>query len=195
MNGIEAFPLCWPIGRPRTFCRSRGRFKTQFGKARDKLLHELSLLGAKNVVVSSNIALRNDGIPYANRSQPQDTGIAVYFTYKKKEHCFACDRWDNTADNIHAINLTIGALRGISRWGTGDMMEAAFTGFEQLPAPVPRKTWREILGIHPQEKDLGMIRPRFLEKAKQAHPDNGGSNEHMSEVNRAWEEAQAEIAA
>ena len=38
---------------------------------------------------------------------------AVYFTYKQKPMCFACDKWDQVHDNIYAIGKTIKALRGI----------------------------------------------------------------------------------
>ena len=46
---------------------------------------------------------------------------------------------------MQAIAKTIEALRGINRWGTGDMMEAAFKGFSALPAPDTNKPWREVL--------------------------------------------------
>jgi hypothetical protein len=48
--------------------------------------------------------------------------------------CFACDRWDSVADNVQAIRKTIEALRGIERWGTGDMVQRAFAGFVALPS-------------------------------------------------------------
>ena len=58
--------------------------------------------------------------------------------------CFACDKWRDVYDNIYAIGKTIEALRGIERWGTGDMVEQAFTGFVALPSP--KSPW-EILGV------------------------------------------------
>ena len=53
-------------------------------------------------------------------------------------------------DNIHAIRRTIEALRGIACWGTGDMMEHAFTGFEALPAPGAhaKRPWWQVLGVN-----------------------------------------------
>lgn len=47
--------------------------------------------------------------------------------------CFACEKWQDVYGNIYAIGKTIEALRGIERWGTGDMVEQAFTGFVALP--------------------------------------------------------------
>src|SRR5262245_44424311 len=130
------YPLYWPDGRLRTPRRSRSEFKVySFAVVRDQLLNELKLMNARDVILSTNLMLRNDGLPLANQRQPADPGVAIYFTYKGKAVAFACDRWDKIEDNVQAIRHTINALRGIARWGTGDMVDAAFTGFLALPAP------------------------------------------------------------
>jgi hypothetical protein len=49
-----------------------------------------------------------------------DVGVAVYFSYRNQQRCFACDRWNRIQDNMQAISKTIEALRGIERWATGD---------------------------------------------------------------------------
>ena len=188
---IESYPLYWPEGRHRTGYRGHARFKTGFGKARDALLRELQRLGARDVIISSNIPLRHDGLPRADAREPADPGIAVYFKYKNRQHCFACDKYNRTYDNMHAINLTIAGLRGIARWGTGDMMERAFRGFEALPAP-QAQDWRSVLGVNGMS-GLDVVRQAYLEKARQAHPDKGGSHELMQKINSAWEAAQLEI--
>jgi hypothetical protein len=94
--------------------------------------------------------LRRDGLPLANHRTPSDLGVAVYFTYRGRQMCLACDQWDKIQDNIHAIRKTIEAFRGIPRWGTGDMMERAFTGFEELPAPgqQAKRPWWQVLGVN-----------------------------------------------
>jgi hypothetical protein len=131
----EAFPLAWPLGRPRTQYPSRSRFDTTQERAQRTLVEEVRRMGGSHLVISTNIKLRRDGLPYANRREPTDKGVAVYFDYKKRPMCFACDRWDRIGDNIYAIAKTIEALRGIERWGSGSMVEQAFTGFVALPAP------------------------------------------------------------
>lgn len=177
----EAFPLAWPGSRPRTAWPQRSRFEVPFSTARDELMREISLLGGTLPVLSSNIRLKRDGLPYANEPEPADKGIAVYFTYKKQQMCFACDRWDRVRDNIQAVRHTIAALRGIDRWGTGDMMQQAFTGFVALPAP---KDPHDVLGVRPgaspEEIDAAWRR-----KAKEVHPDAGGSGDAMHEINEA----------
>jgi hypothetical protein len=94
---------------------------------------------------------------------------------------FACDRWEKIEHNMQAIAKTIEALRGIARWGTGDMLEAAFTGFTALPPPPaagpgasPRGAahWRDVFGTAcARASDLQDVYRRL---AGAYHPDRGG---------------------
>ncbi|WP_421717460.1 J domain-containing protein [Algiphilus sp.] len=194
-ESVEAFPLCWPHGRPRTKRPERSRFGVSLAVARDELIAEIQRLGGKQVVVSSNVELRRDGLPYASRREPDDPGVAVYFTYRGTQHCFACDQWDLVRDNIQAIRKTIEALRGIARWGTGDMMERAFTGFQALPDPESASlpSWRTVLGCE-NATTLNEVRAAYRRAAHRAHPDSGGDSDQFHLVQRAWEHAQAELA-
>ena len=190
----DAYPLTWPPGWRRTPNHQirPARFGTSFAKARDSLLNELRLLGARSIVISSNITLRRDGLPYANTPQPVDRGVAVYFDREGKQQCIPCDKWARIEDNIHAVNLTVAALRGLDRWGAKDMVDAAFRGFQALPAPdgspmIGRAPWYDILGVEPTStKDE--IRRRYLELAKETHPDLGGSVTTFQTIKEAYEE-------
>lgn len=198
---IEAYPLCWPPTRKRTgqWSRERAQFDMSFARARDEIVRQVQMLigkyeAAKNLIISTNIALRRDGLPLASQKQPDDPGVAIYFTYKKRQMCFACDRWIKVEDNMQAIAKTIDALRGVARWGTGDMMEAAFTGFAALPAPgqTQARGWREVMEWEPGEiVTLDMANGRFAVLAMKCHPDRpGGSHDAMVELNRALAQAQ-----
>ena len=196
-DNSDAFPLKWPDGRPRTdrYRRERSRFNVGFGKARDSLMQSLRLLGARHVVLSTNIPLRGDGLPYANTGSVSDPGVAVYFTYKGNQMCFACDRWDRVQDNCQAVHHTIEALRGIARWGTGDMMEAAFQGFTALPAPDSVRNWREVLGIKGERPTIDQIEKAYKQLRSRHHPDKGGDPELFHEVQSAYEKAIAQFVA
>jgi hypothetical protein len=187
---ITAHPLCWPINKPRTKIQVSGSLRTSFVTARNEIVHEVRKLGGTSLVISTNITLRRDGLPYAAIRQPDDTGVAVYFNYKNKQMCFACDRWIKVESNIQAIAKTISALRGIARWGTGDMMEAAFTGFSALPSPNQSKNWREILG---NAKTLDEAEYSYRLQRSIHHPDKGGNAQTFHEIRKAWEEAKAEF--
>lgn len=187
----EAYPLFWPEHRKRTNYRESSRFRvSSFAVVRDELMRELNSLGAKSIVLSTNIPLRQDGLPYANFRQPQDPGVAVYFLYKGKSMCFACDRWQKIEDNIQAIRHTINALRGIARWGTGDMLQAAFTGFQALPAPSAREWW-DILQVR-RDTPIDVIETNYRSLARTNHPDSGGDPAKMSEINAAIAQARKE---
>ena len=190
----SAFPLAWPAGRPRAKSRTRSKFDTGFTKARDGLIQELSRLGARDEILSSNLALRLDGMPKSGQAQPADPGVAVYFTYRSKAMCFACDSWDKVEHNIHAVAKTNEAMRGIARWGTGDMMDRAFSGFAALPPPGAHD-WRQVLQLEGQTTTRAGIEAMYRSLAKSRHPDAGGSAEQMAELNQARADALREVAA
>src|SRR5689334_21722729 len=103
MSMIEAYPLYWPAGWKRTRSSARSKFKTGFGAACQFLLWEIERMGGHRPIISSNVPLRNDGLPRANMPEPQDRGVAVYFKYQGKDMVFACDQYHKTCDNIYAI--------------------------------------------------------------------------------------------
>lgn len=186
----EAYPLQWPTGWPRSRLASRSSFAhdTLF-KARGELERELRLLGATSVILSTNIALRRDGLPYSGSAEPHDHGAAVYFRIKNEPRVLACDRWDLVADNIKAIARHVEAIRGQIRWGVGSV-EQAFSGYKALPpvANRARSCW-DILGLAPGTPKT-VIAARRRELMRSAHPDLGGSADHAAEINRAADEAE-----
>lgn len=103
---------------------------------------------------------------------PDDPAVAVYFTYKKKQHCFDCDDWNSVTDNVRAVGKTIEALRGIARWGTGDMMERAFLRFVALPSP-ETEPWWSVLNFYSEDEALfqGDFEIRAKKLMQQYHPD------------------------
>lgn len=179
MEQRTSFPLSWPEGRPRTSYRKNARkFDTgnkSFSHFRDDLLDELRRLGATRIILSSNVPLRNDGLPRADAREPIDPGVAIYFDFKQKPMCFACDRFDYVRQNLRAITLTIEAIRGIQRWGSSDMMERAFRGFTALPERAS-EAWRDVFGFeHNQKVTSDEVETAFRRLAHSAHPDKGGT--------------------
>lgn len=196
-----AFPLQWPHGWPRTVKRASGRiFKwgggsysdeprraITFAAARDRLVTELRRLGAKEIILSTNHPVDRSGFPREARRKPDDEGVAVYFTFKGKPLVMACDRYQGAAANMASLRIAIDALRALERHGGGTMMERAFSGFTALP-PNREAAWYEILGVSVGASPDD-IKAAFRQKAKEAHPDAGGSVEAMQSVNAAFEQA------
>jgi len=132
-------------------------------------------------------------IKCVNQRQPDDPGVAIYFEYKKRQMCFACDRWRKVEDNLQAVAKTIEALRGVARWGTGDMMEAAFTGFAALPAPGQTSlSWREILEVSPNAS-RDEVSMSYKTLRSRHHPDKGGDPVMFNAVQKAFEQAAKEL--
>jgi len=195
MNEKTAFPLCWPDGRPRTapMNRCHARFKTSFAAARSNLLREIKLLGGSDCIFSSDIPRRQDGLPYADaKPKSGDPGIAAYFNRKGKQLCFACDRYLTVDDNMHAIALTVQALRGIARWGTGDMMESAFRGYAALPERAGGSNWWDTLGVSINATNE-QAREAYRLLAKKHHPDLGGDAELFRRINEAWKQCESRV--
>lgn len=190
----ESYPLKWPLGRERTMFRKSAPFKTTPGRARDELLHELKLLGARDVVISSNVATYRRGgqdIMYADQSAAKsDPGVAVYYTWKGDQYALACDRWNTVMDNLQALMKTVDAIRGIDRWGTGEMMKAAFAGFKALPeqAESSNRPWWEVLNCG-KDSPWWFVEDRYKALRKTTHPDAGGSSEAFIEVQAAFDQA------
>ena len=182
----EGYPLTWPVGRPRAEYPTRSNFEVTLGAAIREIQDEVRRLGGSHLVVSSNVRIRLDGLPYAKSAQPLDRGVAVYFEYKRKPMAFACDRWNKVEDNLRAISKTIEALRGIERWGTGQMVEQAFTGFLALPAP--EQPW-QVLGLETSRPTREQIDEAHGRLARQNHPDRlGGNDQAMARINAARDE-------
>ena len=203
-----AYPLSWPIGWKRTAAnyRSTARFsrarrqnyngKLEFARpltineAVDRLQAELDRIGARQVVLSSNLELRLDGQPRSGQREPSDPGAAIYWTTADKQNrALAIDIYDRVADNIAALAATIEAMRAIERHGGAVVMERAYTGFTALPAPTERD-WQAVLELQalltPTRDD---VEKAYRRLASLRHPDKGGSNEGMAELNRARDEA------
>lgn len=195
----DAFPLQWPAGWPRTPAHKQdggNRFQkrngnswggrpTTFAEARDSLFDELLKLGAKRPVVSTNHPVNKYGVPTESKRRVQDEAVAIYFEWNGKPMVMARDAFDNAASNMRSLALAVEAMRQLERHGGGIMMERAFAGFTALPSAA--SCW-DVLGVKP-DATTAEVNAAFRDKARAAHPDSGGSDDAMTELNRAREAA------
>lgn len=193
MNTQNAYPLSWPAAWKRTprYQITRSRFADHsMDRATRELMNELRSLGASRLVISTNVELRQDGLPFSNRRAPTDCGAAVYFFLKNHPRVLACDRWARVEDNIYAIAKHVEALRGQERWGVGSV-EQAFAGYTALPAPGDSvsATWYNVLGV-PADATYEHSLEAYRREAMNCHPDKpGGSHDQMTRLNASWDQA------
>jgi len=206
---INAYPLQWPTGWKRTqhVYRKDGRFSTKgYGRPSrsvsisdgvQRVLGELDRMGytRNDVVISTNVELRLDGLPRSDRSEPGDPGAAVYWrTGKGENKVMAIDIYTRVADNLAAIAATLEAMRAIERHGGAAILERAFTGFVALPAPDAPKHWRDVLGVIAAGPNAEQLKAAYRAAASAAHPDRaGGSDARMAAVNVAYDHARKEL--
>jgi hypothetical protein len=193
---VEAYPLSWPDGWPRHEGThdSDTRFKGpsyRWDRVVNGLIDELERIGATEIVISSNQPIRKDGYPYAQERSLSDTGVAVYFMRDGRAMVMAQDRFRTVIGNIRSLAMAVEGLRQMERHGGAVMMERAFAGFVAIAPPGWKKPWREVFGV---AKDWrGDVTALFRQKARERHPDSGGSDTLMAELNVAFGEAKAEL--
>ena len=163
----------------------------------DRLEDQLQRLGAKVVVLSTNLELRLNGIPRAGQKDPLDPGAAVYFNLKNKRLVFACDKWTRVADNVAALAAHIRAIRSVETYGVGTI-EQAFEGYRSLEdfssGVMP---WKRVLGFPDDSRpSLAEVEAKWKARMKEVHPRlEGESSLQAQQLNVAMQQARTELAA
>jgi hypothetical protein len=190
------YPLDWPAGWPRTpddqRRDSRYRFKRASGlwtyrEAAFACDDEVRLMGGKRVVITSDAKVGPRG---GLSEEPADPGVAVYFQLDGGSKVIAVDMHTRPAENLRAISLALDAMRALERHGGGILLDRAFAGFAALPPP---GDWRSILGLTAERPTEAMLDAAYRIKAREAHPDRGGSDAAMAEVNKARADARVAL--
>lgn len=210
MSERKAFPLSWPDGWKRAKVRTEAAFgkttaieggrsalkRLSVADSVQRLLAELKRMGVPdwNVIISTNVELRLDGMPRSDR-EPADPGVAVYWKQTPNSptmRCMAIDRYRRVADNLAAVAATLEAMRAIERHGGAEILNRAFLGFAALPEKASQP-WREVLGIE-GTPTLELIESRFRALVKVHHPDSGGNTDDFMKLQQAREAARMELA-
>jgi len=211
----QAYPLQWPQGWNRTpgSARKNAQFSRRETNYRDgrswtskkwltvndglqRIFESLERMGISrdDVVISTNIPTRLDGMPRSGAKEPDDPGAAVYWRsgYKAPMRCMAIDRYTATADNLAAIAATLEAMRAIERHGGAEILDRTFTGFAAL-SDGSKRSWREVLCITAPNPVVLDIEEAFKKLARIHHPDAGGDAARFQELVAARDEAKKEI--
>lgn len=209
MKDITNYPLCWPAHKPRTksYERKWGRFKTKHNSNWSKpiTLHQAIIrvneelnkftkvghterVDMDNVIFSTDLKVRLDGKPRSGQPQPNDPGVAVYFTLDGDTKCIPIDVYISIEQNMAAVAAVLSALRSLERHDSG-LMEAAFVGFDALPGPPTIqavKPWYIVLNVNTYD-DHTTVKRSYYALRSRYHSDNGGDTEKFIEVKKAWD--------
>jgi hypothetical protein len=180
------YPLQWPVQQPRTKTQNKSKFgSVSIYRASEELFNELRLLGAKNLVISSNLQQRMRGDGFLSNQRVEDAGIAIYSNIKGEDKVMACDRWDKVEHNIWALCLSVKAIRGLERWGGSEFLDGLFSGFKALPAGDNTiQTISYFEGI----TTIEALKAKYRELAMQYHPDRPDGNiEKFKEMKTQYE--------
>lgn len=198
MSEEKNYPLRWPHGWPRHKGArdSERRFNGpmyRWDRVVRGLREELTKIGARNVIISTNQPVRSDGEPYAQVRNISDVGVAVYFTRNGRSLVMAQDRFNTVQGNVRSLAMAIEGLRQMERHGGAVMLERAFEGFAALPPP--ESCW-QTLGIAPRKDGAQRTRDEIMNafkiEAEKAAAGNGGD---LDRVRKARDAALKEIGA
>lgn len=207
MSDITNYPLCWPDNVPRIapHARSTPRFEPlTVARAVDLLMPEINRLNKvqhfahdDSVIISTNLRPKLSCAPASTAAEPNDPGAAVYFQLQftrngkafERPVVLTCDKWVRVSWNLYAIFKDIEAQRGRARWGATNI-EQAFRGYLAIPERCGGKSWWDTLGIDPAAAP-DIIKGRFKDLAKRAHPDKGGDRDNWTRLQEAFDQAMA----
>ena len=218
------YPLSWPEGWKRTkdgarvrarFSKHTTKYRQSFGdpskhesysqrgevtiaEGTSRVIGALRAMGVHdfNTIISSNLQVRNDGLPRSGQRTPEDPGVAVYWKHKERQQVMAIDQYDRVADNLAAVAATLEAMRAIERHGGATILDRAFTGFQALPAPkdpVGHRHWCDVMRFPSPSQTLEDVKARYRLMAAEMPPDAGGTDAMMAELNGAYAQAQREL--
>lgn len=210
MNDATRCPLAWPLWKRRTPAENRkpGHFHTKGNngwkqdltvyQAVTRIREQLQMftkvgkplrVHPDEIIISSNLRVRRDGLPLSSQKEPADPGVALYFELDGEGQVIPCDCYTRTADNMAAIAATLEALRTIERHDA-NLFKSAMSGFAlELPAPnqVTGHTWREVLDYYGD--DLDELTGRYRRLASINHPDKpDGDADRFAEIIEAYEQ-------
>ena len=105
-----------------------------------------------------------------------------------KEMSLSMDKQNRARDNFRVLFLVVQALRLNEARGMADVMREAYL---QISAPVRQRDPYEVLGVRP-DSPIEVIEGAYKALARSAHPDAGGSEARMKELNDSLDRIKAD---
>ena len=119
---------------------------------------------------------------------PDDPGVALYFKWDNRQFAIAADLYELPESNLITIYYIVAARQAELALGSLSLVRASMAGFTALPPPMEHWHWSDVLGVS-RSSSVDEIEAAWRSKAKQSHPDAGGSLREMQALNRARDAA------
>lgn len=210
-----AYPLKWPLAKPRTPENERlyGRFgyksRQSWGMSNSDLTiamaysrvqEELGMFTRRGhpdridwdaTVVSTNLKLRMDGAPRSDQRKPEDPGAVLYYDLDGDQQVIAVDRYNKVEQNLAAIASILQCLRTMERHDAS-VMKMAMVGIRgELPSPetVGTPHWTQLFNV-PATADYKQVKMAYKQTRGKYHPDRPSTGDvRMFDLcNKAWDQ-------
>jgi hypothetical protein len=178
---------------------TKGPYPTQsFYDARGEVFKYLGVFQVERSTLSTNIPIPPGSarwldkgkvrriVAKAEASEGYDPAAALYFRVQGIDYVIACDQYVTTAQNVGGINHTLEHLGPLLRYAPLGLQHRILWSLrtdtankQEMFAP-----WWEALEVSPSAS-TEIIKAAYKVKAKQAHPDAGGTTEQMQKINNA----------
>lgn len=135
--------------------------------------------GVKDYMVTNDLPPRSRTKAYQTLTERQ---VILKYVKGGTPVQLVMDTQARAVDNFRVLYLAVEAMRMNDQRGLTDVVRQAYA---QLPAPVEQNTYR-IIGARP-EWSLEQIEAAYRARARTAHPDAGGSEAAMQELNTAMD--------
>ena len=120
-----------------------------------------------------------------------DDVATVEFYLNGEKKSFSCKRFWDYRTNLRALYLILDPVRLAQERGILEELARMATAFLPSGSETSKKRpWYEVLQVTPTTSPE-VVKASYQALAKQRHPDSGGSEDAMRELNAAFEEFEA----
>jgi hypothetical protein len=181
--------LDWPQGWERTPPAERDsgtKFSASRGDTSEALATEMERMDVDRWRAKTDSGgghTKQNGLPKYS-ANPSDPGFVLRWTKEGRDHVIACDAYNSLDANLRCVYLWVKDTRitGERPVRTGnDQFAAAQLPSGDVDAVTTRPPPHEVLGIQSDAPD-GLVQAAYREKIKEAHPDQGGTNQESKLV-------------
>ena len=183
------------------------RFRSAYSSTMKLLSDELWRISVNEAVIELDLSerdIRRDGLPRSD-AKPKSPRVRVSFEHPEIGPLqYPCDTYNNYADNMRGIAMTLAAQRAMDRYGA-TRRNQQYAGWKQLPGQIEIVMTVELAarfiaespggyalsGDEPGDAvqfiidDVDYYREAYRQTAKHYHPDTGGSEADFVKLQEA----------